>query len=454
MGLHVPEPVRVDHVVGVHHGHPLRPGVGELQRLVQGPGLEARQPLPLGEAQAGVITLLHPGGQLFARGRAAGVVVHHDHFEGRPGQGQQRLHGLDHHGRRFIGAGQVHADEGQWRLLVVVRGQGRGCTGRRAGPETVAELEGLREEGGADEGQRRHHQQQAHQVGGGEVVGQRDGQQQHAQRHDGLHGRTEGHAPGQSHGRQRQQQGQAGQPAQGAGHHRLVRGQRVVRHRPGPGELGVAPGVPQAPVGARAAFGDDLPGLVEGFDEVVVQPQALGLLQELPHEQGLVGGGGFRFAQRRAVARPADLADDHLVFGEARLHTRDLLQAGLHGLVDGGLFPVGQHVDGDEVHMLGQLWLRQPDVPGLGRRHLDRGAQQGRTHFVQVGDEPVGRQLGLELGLVAHHHAVHVGLRARQFDGCGQLSPVGVEPVVQPHAQRHLQAVRARQRRQLGVIGG
>ena len=442
MGPNLQEPARVDHVVGVHHRHPARLGVGHGQRLVQRTGLETGQSLPLREAQPRVASLRHPGSQRLARLRVGGVVVDDDHLEGRPLERQQRVHRLRHHRRRLVGTGQVDADErrrrgperacglggahfGPWCLPG--RHGGPGPPGRRCRapcrarrrpfgrPEALGELEGLGQQRGADEAERGHHQHQPGHVDGPQVVRQRNRQQQHAQRDDGLHRGAEGKAPGRAQAWGGQQPGQHGQRADRAGHGRLAPAVGVGRHRAVQRELGAAPGVPQPPVGARAPLGGDLPGLVEGFDQVVVQPPGVRLLQEAAHEQRLVRRRGAGQPERRAVAGPADLGHHHRAVGKAGLHPRDLVQGGLHRLVDAGLLPVGQDVDGDEVHVPGQLGLGQPDMPGLGVGDLHRGAAQRPAHLVQVGAQPVRRQLRLELGLVADDQAVHVGVGARHI---------------------------------------
>ena len=121
-----------------------------------------------------------------------------------------------------------------------------------------------------------------------------------------------------------------------------------------PGELGGAIGVEQAPIGADAAF-ERLPGLVEGFDDIVVDPEFLRPGHELAQHHGLLHPAGLGGMAVVAGARPAEFGDDDAL---ARMHLpQGVIMA--HGLVEHvgrpDALPVRQNVGGDEVHVRGEL---------------------------------------------------------------------------------------------------
>ena len=74
-----------------------------------------------------------------------------------------------------------------------------------------------------------------------------------------------------------------------------------IRDGSGPAELRLAIAVEQPPVGADAAF-HGLPGLVVGFDQVVIDPERLGAPHERAHDRGL-----FEFAWHCGAAIVAAL---------------------------------------------------------------------------------------------------------------------------------------------------
>ncbi len=139
-------------------------------------------------------------------------------------------------------------------------------------------------------------------------------------------------------------------------------------------ELGLAIRIVHAPVRTDLALGRSFPGLVERFHQEVFVAGAVGERQEPPQEQRLVRGRGDRRVARAALARPADFADHD------RLARKRLLE-GTH-LVDDvadrrlGLdaFPVGQHVNRDEIDVAREFGIVDPDVPGFRRADgLTRG---------------------------------------------------------------------------------
>ena len=79
----------------------------------------------------------------------------------------------------------------------------------------------------------------------------------------------------------------------------------AVGDRAGPGEFQVAVAVEQTPIGADAAFGD-LPGLIEGLDDVVVYAERLGARQERADDARLLelaGDSSSGDCSRRSASR-------------------------------------------------------------------------------------------------------------------------------------------------------
>ena len=153
------------------------------------------------------------------------------------------------------------------------------------------------------------------------------------------------------HGQERQRQQQADQHGH-AGDAPVV----GIVDRAAPGELGLALGGEQAPIGADAAF-EDLPRLVDGFDDVVFDAVGAGARDEVAQHLRLLEAAGLGVLEVIAGARPAELGDDDALagIGLAQLVVDD--DGLVDGLAGGEAFPVGQDVRGDVVD-------RRRPVPG------------------------------------------------------------------------------------------
>ena len=216
-------------------------------------------------------------------------------------------------------------------------------------------------------------------------------------------------------------------------------------------ELVLALGVEQAPGGADRAFLARLPVLVEGLDDVVVELLALGDGAEGREVAHLLDPAGPRVGAHAAVARPAGLADHDLLVGKARL---DLLVDVDDVLLDAGLpvglaaiepdrlvLPVGQDVDGDEIDLVGERRVAQPEFPDIGIGH---GLRHALLDLADVAPQLVGRQVLAQQHLVADDHPldrvlVLVGMIDQQVD----LLEVFLLVVVEPGAVPDLQPVLA-----------
>ena len=70
----------------------------------------------------------------------------------------------------------------------------------------------------------------------------------------------------------------------------------------------------------------------------------------------------------------------------------------IHGLIDVNPFPIGQHVDRQVIHVVGQLMVLDPDMPRLGRTD---GNLQGLARLVQIDGELLQGQILAQQHLVA-----------------------------------------------------
>ena len=203
-----------------------------------------------------------------------------------------------------------------------------------------------------------------------------------------------------------------------------------------PNELGMTGRVVQTPIGADAAF-ENLPRLVERLDDVVLDAVGLGARDEVAQDERLLGAAGHRILQIVARARPAEFGD-HDAFagiGLAQFVVDD------HRLIDrlraGEAFPIGQDVRGDVIDLRDQLGMIHPDVPDFAGRHRHAGrALDALDHLDEVGDALVAA----EDGFVADDDAFDVAVAAGQVDRRSDLALVALLVLVDPGADRDVQA--------------
>ena len=144
---------------------------------------------------------------------------------------------------------------------------------------------------------------------------------------------------------------------------------RDAHHGLGEDELGLAIGVVDAPVGTGGPFELGLPGLVEGLHDIVDVTRLLGVRKKTAQETRLIRQRRLGPPIAPAVARPADLPDNDLLVRKCFLDLVVATDRIGYGLFDGNAFPIGQQVDGDEVHMIRKLRIFEPDMPRFGRAH-------------------------------------------------------------------------------------
>nr|VVN31770.1 hypothetical protein PS652_04886 [Pseudomonas fluorescens] len=207
----------------------------------------------------------------------------------------------------------------------------------------------------------------------------------------------------------------------------------------------MAVGVIQAPIAAHGAFAGTLPGLVEGFNQVVLPALLFGHGNKTTDETRLVdpaGQGGFALA---AFARPAGFTNDDILGREAVAEHLANLAHVHQGIVDalGFIFPVGQQVNGQEVYRRGDLRVLQPELPdiGVGHRHADLA-----FHLVDQRRQLRAGDFLAQQGFVADDHRldhirVGIGRGDQGLDLFLRIHRIGVDP----GAEHDLQAVLASQ---------
>ena len=137
-----------------------------------------------------------------------------------------------------------------------------------------------------------------------------------------------------------------------------------------------------------------LPGLVECFDHVDAEMLSPAALEYIGDDARLIGRRRQRALAHASGTRPADLADHDLLAGKIFDHALADRVDMAGGVLrrDRIVFPIGQDVNGDEIHCVRELAVAQPELPhvSVGHRHLDtrlhaadRFGQHGRRHFAR-----------------------------------------------------------------------
>ena len=210
----------------------------------------------------------------------------------------------------------------------------------------------------------------------------------------------------------------------------------LVHDRAGPRKFRFAGRIENAPIGSDAAF-EEFPGLIDRLDDVVVHADGFGAGDEIAQHRGLLERSGFGVPQIIAGARPAEFGD-HDPFSRKlvaqQLEHRHRL---IDGLLGGEVFPIGQHVRGDEIDGGRQFRIVAPDVPDFARRHRD---VDGLLHLLDQLDQVVDLLLAAENGFVADDDAVDVAVALGKVDRRLDLALVAIGILVDPGADRDLQA--------------
>ena len=470
MRRQVAQPARLHQVVAVDRGDHLGLGIGDGEREVQCPRLEAGPFRQVIEAEVRLAEGLDIGLDRLPDGIVLGVVVDDQHFVVRIIQPLEGLDGVDHHLGRLVVAGHVHRDPRQ--LPAAGNPRRRQAPAGGAEPEIDRHLDTFDQEDRQQQqgGRRHHHQGDEIEPGQIELAVLRidPDRGHHAAAAEDRDEQAAAAVQQQFRPHDPEREGQA----QDDRRRRQVAPVLVVDELALQRRLRLAPGIPQSPIGADAAFGLRLPRLVEGLDDVVVDVALLRLDQELPHEDALRHRRGLGDARaigavlvlaRHALARPADLADQDALVGIGALDLAVEVDGRLHRLLDRHAVPVGQDVDGEIVDGIGQLLVQQDAVAqqralagGLAAqllavevealanlRQLVLVAGQPDMEGLGGGDRHPGRQLH-PLDIVDQLVALQVGEAPRPLLVVGdrlQLGLVrGAHQAFQPVGQQHLVA--------------
>ena len=440
---HVLEPVAVDAVVRVDHRHHFGVRRGVRQDVVQRAALEAFDRCHVEEAEARA-QLGAVGFHRLPHGRVLGVVVDDDDFVIRVVQRSERVEGLFDHLRRLVVAGHVDRHLGSVGAVGQYRQEGAAAL---AGPGGFGQFVGLGEQ---DDEHAQCADAQQHADDGAEpgavllavVVGdphQRGAAGEGDEGEEGAAALAQGRTVDQHQG-----QGQQGHDHRGDGQQAPLRNgdDGTVE-----AEFGLAGQVVDAPVGAHGTFFGGLPRLVEGFDDEVVVALGVQRVDQGAQVDGLFGLVGFGAATGAAVARPAHFRQQQGFFREQLAHFPGAVEDELGGVLHRHEFPVGQHVGGDQVGVLGQFRVLVPDVPllGSGHRHLDRGA-----HAVEVAHQLFGFDFLAEQRFVADDHAHHAARAVSQLDGLGDFPFVALDVRTDPDTQADAQTELLGQARDVG----
>ena len=210
----------------------------------------------------------------------------------------------------------------------------------------------------------------------------------------------------------------------------------LVDDRPGPGKFRFARGIEDAPIGADAAF-EEFPGLIDRLDDVVFHADGFGAGDEVAQHRGLLERAGIGVPQIVAGARPAEFGDHDPLAG--KLVAQQLVDVDrlIDRLLVGEVFPVGQHVRGDEVDGGGKFRIVAPDVPDFACR--DRDIDRFLDPLDQL-DQVLDLLLAAIDRLVADDDADDVAVAPGEIDGGLDLALVALDVLVDPGADRDLQA--------------
>ena len=199
--------------------------------------------------------------------------------------------------------------------------------------------------------------------------------------------------------------------------------------------------VENAPIAPGRAFQRPFPRLIESLDDIDAEILPLREFERLGDDPRLVRWRRpCRFAHP-AGARPADFTDDNFLVGDG---VGDLL-ADVGDVSRGNrsrqrqILPIRQDMYGDEVNILLQIGIAQPEFPDVGicdrHRYLrfylaDDGAEIGRRH------------LAAQQHLIADNDgADDIGIFLGEVDGGRDLLPVERSVIGEPQPHEHLQAV-------------
>ena len=214
----------------------------------------------------------------------------------------------------------------------------------------------------------------------------------------------------------------------------------------------VAPlGVQKSPGGAHRPLLASLPPLVKRFDDVVVEVLAFGDGSESRKVLDLLDASRPGVGTHAAIARPTRFADHDRLAGKSRLYllvdVDDVLLDAARAVgfatidTDRLVLPIRQYVDGDEVDVVGQGRIAQPEFPDVG---IGDRLPHPLLDLADVTPEFVHRQVLPQQDLVADDQPLdRVLVLVGMVDQEVHLLEVLLLVAVQPGAVPHLEAVLA-----------
>ena len=210
----------------------------------------------------------------------------------------------------------------------------------------------------------------------------------------------------------------------------------LVDDRPGPGKFRFARGIQDAPIGADAAL-EEFPGLIDRLDDVVFHPDRFGAGDEVAQHRSLLERAGLGVAKIIAGARPAEFRDhdpfSRELVAQQLVHRNRLV----HRLLVGEVFPVRQHVRGDEIDGISELRIVAPDVPDFAGGD---GDVDGFLDPLDQLDQIVDFLLAAIDRLVADHDPDDIAVALGEIDRGVDLALVAVDILVDPGADGDLEA--------------
>src|SRR5262245_2834109 len=197
-----------------------------------------------------------------------------------------------------------------------------------------------------------------------------------------------------------------------------------------PLELRMTCGIEYSPIWADATF-KDFPGLIDCFDDVVVDSIGLGTRDEVTEHDRLIDTSGICILEIVSCARPTELGDNNALAGVGLTE----LVVNQHGLVDSLRFrealPVGKNVRGNVVDRRNQFGVFDPYMPDFAGRHGDvRRALHPLDHLNEIRD----LLLAAEDGLVADNNAVDIAMTLGEIDHRAYFTLVTILIFVDPCA--------------------
>ncbi len=205
---------------------------------------------------------------------------------------------------------------------------------------------------------------------------------------------------------------------------------------PGPIEFGMARGIKDSPVRSDATF-ENLPGLVDRFNDIVVNAVGLCSCNEIAQNDRLINASRIGILEVVPGARPSKFRNDDSFSGVGFAQ----FVVDQHGLVDrlifGKPFPIGENVCGNVIDRGHQFGMLDPHVPDFAGRNRHVG---GAFHALDHLDEIADLLLAAENRFVPDNDAIDVAVAFRELDHRAYLALIAILVLVDPRSCGDAQA--------------